>query len=364
MPDLVPKNTMDLRTSANNSIMDKSSSSPTTNSQYQRDEVLSTQTSIVKNKNHFDQYFPKNDNLLLQDYVIPNRLMKPKAIQQSFKSSFYLPSSNLSTTISTQNAHLVKLGRDTSLNNATNEIRRRWNRYKKMQNDLISLKASQCDIVKKQLLLKQIKIQLPHLNLSDLNVLHMTGNDLEQFYYKELFKLKQTYAAEKIQSIYKMYKDRKKYLNIQKERLEATQKIKNMWKKCRWHRLVRQMVQQRKHEAAMRIKTYLVGFLAKKQVKQELANKKLQESMQYFEKKKLEIQTDAQVKICYYWRRYKKEQEVIRKNILEAQLRGNLSMDKNSKGRRKYTKGDIYQKPGPSWGYSKLRSQKTQNMKS
>jgi len=43
-----------------------------------------------------------------------------------------LPLSTLSTNISTKNAHIMPIGRDTSLGNATNEINRKWNRYKKM----------------------------------------------------------------------------------------------------------------------------------------------------------------------------------------------------------------------------------------
>jgi len=60
------------------------------------------------------------------------------------------------------------------------------------------------------------------VKLSEYGILVMSSYDLELFYYRELQKIKQAQAAIRIQSLYRMHRERKSYLNLQALRLNAT----------------------------------------------------------------------------------------------------------------------------------------------
>eukprot|EP00347_Sterkiella_histriomuscorum_P006805 403351364 len=272
-------------------------------------------------------------------------------------SSFTLPQQTVATEMSSIQGRLPQAAflRDTSLNNATNEINRRWAKYIKIENELANIKSSQSDIMKKQQIIQKLQQNpLSTLKLTQKDIFNKSSDELEAEYYRHYLNQKQNEAAIKIQRFYRMHLDRQNFKQKLELRLSAKSMILQAWKKSRWTRLLKQMTNQKKSEAATKVQQYLKGHQARENVWRELKEKRLQQGSAYFERKRNEIYTDSQVKISYHWRRHKKQEERERKKLLLSKIKSREDEDKNRKSFKK-GRGVFYEgKSGPAWGYSKV----------
>eukprot|EP00347_Sterkiella_histriomuscorum_P013786 403363369 len=92
------------------------------------------------------------------------------------------------------------------------------------------------------------------------------------------------------------------------------------WKKRKFLRLVRQLMQKKSNEAAIVAQSYLRSFLARYQVQRLKYHKAFVLNIDYFFRIKTQMQTDAQILIAFHYRKYAKYKKRLIKRIEEKKV--------------------------------------------
>lgn len=95
--------------------------------------------------------------------------------------------------------------------------------------------------------------------------------------------------------------------------------ILRAWKRYRMLAMIPKVMKERKKRAITEIQKFIRGFNVYFKSKQLLRQFRLQNNFQYFNKIREQILIDSQIKIRYYWRRYKKRKLALRNKLMNKQ---------------------------------------------
>ncbi|CDW79060.1 UNKNOWN [Stylonychia lemnae] len=139
-------------------------------------------------------------------------------------------------------------------------------------------------------------------------------------------------AALVIQKAYRMLVIRKQYLRIRKLREKAAIRLQKCWRRKKVEIQLKKLRYGLLNKAANTVKKYIKGYLIFKRVK--LVKNRIREKFMetYFQRKRMELYTDSQIKIRYYFLKYIDE---LRKKQLEEEFKqymlGQIEFEQSTK---------------------------------
>ena len=139
---------------------------------------------------------------------------------------------------------------------------------------------------------------------------------------RKLFNQKQVTAAMRIQTWWRMHKLFSWFNLIRKIRAEAACKVQKAWKNFRLLRIVPKMMSNERQGAAVTIQKHLRGYLVLKEYSTQLSDIKMNSLVNYFDKMKIEMHTDMQIKIAYYVRKHLKKLAKEKKKTTKGKKKG------------------------------------------
>lgn len=136
-------------------------------------------------------------------------------------------------------------------------------------------------------------------------MLFKNGSDLERILKRRAIKWMRLLAAITIQRFTRGFLVRLRISKLLRERISAATVIQGYWRRYLRRTIVPKLLRSRKQAAATFIQRFLRGWRSFHQVDMERREKRLKENLEYFQKIKNFMEESAQVKIRYYWFKYK-----------------------------------------------------------
>ncbi|CAI2368480.1 unnamed protein product [Moneuplotes crassus] len=168
---------------------------------------------------------------------------------------------------------------------------------------------------------------------------------LEDILSAKVTKRKQQKASLTIQTAFRKFIVLKKYKQFVQRRLDAASYIQRVWKRYRMISMVPKAWKKFKNERICRIQKYMRGYIVHKRTFETLSRIKLTTNFEYFGKIKDQLHENSQIKIRYYWLKWKKNVEKRKKAKAKAvakNKRPKLSNKFNS-----FKKGSVVYKNPP-----------------
>ena len=143
-------------------------------------------------------------------------------------------------------------------------------------------------------------------------------------------------AAITIQRFTRGFLVRLRISRLLRERIQAATVIQGYWRRYLRRTIVPKLLRSRKQAAATFIQRFVRGWKSFHQVDMERREKRLKENLEYFQKIKNFMEESAQVKIRYYWLKYKVSLCFSFSLVSSSQLSTLLSLDP-SQNRNEYS---------------------------
>mmetsp|Transcript_4512 Transcript_4512/g.3787 ORF Transcript_4512/g.3787 Transcript_4512/m.3787 type:complete len:188 (+) Transcript_4512:720-1283(+) len=138
---------------------------------------------------------------------------------------------------------------------------------------------------------------------------------------------------------------RQKFRLLNESREVAAKLIQKMWKQYKAVFMIPKAQKAKKKKMMKILSKYIRGYLIQKRILLELGSIKFKENLAYFDKIKNQLRTDSQILIRYWWFKYKKNLEKMKKIDLQKMKKINL---KKTKKKTVHMNKAIYSQFAPS----------------